>query len=401
MKLNKLFLCSLSLSTLLVAENIDTRFNYFGNISGSKLSEKGYTLNNYSHDNVDNDLSLTPYTKLGAQLSLFYQDYTLTAQALTRKNHEKYTGELTWFDIKYDFNNSTSLKVGRIQATMLLNSDSIDIDYIHLWAKAPDEVYRISGINTFDGIELRYKNLYKDYDYNIVFTPYAKSKKNINTTENTESEAILDNVSILRLNIEKDALIIQGSYARGDIHMPNDGKDLYTLQNALEAYGNDGSRFSFEHKKLTVWTIGLKYEYDDFIFHSEYAKMDTTSLLANTSAYFMLFGYRYNNFTPFYIYARSKADKDHFDTSDIVGTTALINSANNVLYSTNSSQITSSIGIRYDYKPGIALTAQIDRVKTSNYGTQGNLNRRGILEYELGKDNEPIYMYIMGLSFAF
>ena len=286
MKLNKFILSSFLITSFALAqESLEMRFNYFGNIQVSKINDDKYTLNNYNHDNVDGQTSFTPYSKLGGQVSLLYDKYTFTAQGLLRKNHGKYHPDLTWFNAKYDVNRNLSFKVGRIQTTTLLNSDSIDIDYIHLWSKPPDAVYRILGINTFDGIEFSYKNYINDYDYNFVFTPYAKSKKDINGTSHSQVRATIDNAMNIKFNVEKGPYTLQGSYTRSNVDIP-DTTDLIGLQTALSAFGNDASRFSYENKKIKVWTVGLKYDDGDFIFNSEYARMDTTSLLPSMSTYF-------------------------------------------------------------------------------------------------------------------
>jgi hypothetical protein len=402
LKLTKIIIGSCILvSTVFSKNDVDTRFNYFGNIAASKLSQDGYSLNNYDYDNVDENIGFSSYSKIGAQLSVLYNNYTFTAQALSRKNHDEYDTELTWFNAKYDFNNNFSLKVGRIHTSVLLNSNSIDIDYVHLWAKAPDEVYRLQGINTLDGIELTYKNYVGEYDYTVVFTPYAKSTTNLNTSEDTIEEAILDNGSFLKVSVEKDDLLLQASYAKADLNLPSEDSSLIALRDALSSYGNDVSRFSYADKKFTAWTVGLKYDSENYIINSEYARIDINSLLPDMSTYFVLLGYRYNNMTPFYIYARNNADKEHFNTSGIVGPDALKNNLDSLLYSTNTSQKTSSIGVRYDYKPGIAITAQIDRTSVLNYGKKGSLSKRGILGYDLDAENKTVYLYTLGVSFAF
>ena len=404
MKLNRLILAFfLTVSFAVAQEDLDVRFNYFGNVQASKLSNSKYTLNNYNHDNVDNDTSFSPYSKIGGQVSLLYDDYTFTAQGLARRNHSEYDAELTWFNAKYDFNENISMKIGRIQTTTLLNSDSIDIDYVHLWSKPPDDVYRILGISTFDGIELSYKNYFDEYDYNIVFTPYAQAEKDLNDSADTQTKAIIDNAMNLKFNLENGPYTFQGSYTKSDVDLPYADAQLIGLQKALSGapFYNDMSRFSYVDKVIKVWTVGLKYDDGDFIFNSEYARMDTTSLLPSMTTYFALVGYRYNKYTPFFMYARNKADKAHFDTSNISGPDELKKALDDVLYSTDTSQKTLSVGLRYDVKPGIAVTAQVDKMSTSSNGVEGSINKRGILEYELGAERKPVYMYTIGVSFAF
>lgn len=75
---------------------------------------------------------------------------------------------------------------------------------------------------------------------------------------------------------------------------------------------------------------------------------------------------------------------------------------------TNYTQKTKSIGLRYDIKPGLAFKTQIDKIETKNYGTisnttktQSGYERRGILARFVGVADEPVYVYSVGISFAF
>lgn len=412
MKLIKIILTTSLLFSSISADDIETRFNYFGNIMASKLTQDGYSIRNYNNDDVNSKASFNPYSKLGGQITAFKDKYTFTGQALVHKNHDKYESELTWLNLKYDINSDLTLRAGRIQTTLLLSSDSLNIDYIQLWAKAPDEVYRIMAIKSYDGAEIIYKDSYNDYEYTLTLTPHAEMDTKINTDHNTTTDAILTKARAIKFQVEKDNIVLQGSYTKANLDLPESNAFDGIVQALAAVNGNDMYRYSYRKKDFSVITLGLNYKYDNFLFNSEVARIEIQSLLPDMTTYYLMAGYKFDKLTPFIIYAQNLNDKEHFDTSDVktnsATTAAQKEMLNDILYSTNTSQTTSSIGFRYDYKPGIAVKGQVDRITTSNYGStsQSTVNllgyeRQGILARDAGTDDKAIYAITLGVNFAF
>ena len=87
------------ISTLACSSNYETSLNYFGNVMASKLNKNGFTSNNYNYDNVDNDTSFSPYSKLGGQVSIYNDKYKFTSQAITYRNHHEYKAKFTWLNV--------------------------------------------------------------------------------------------------------------------------------------------------------------------------------------------------------------------------------------------------------------------------------------------------------------
>ena len=413
MKKNSLlYLCTfMAVSTF--ANEYETSFNYFGNVMASKINKEGYTLNHYNHSNVDDQLSFSPYSKLGGQVSIYDSQYKFTTQAIGYRNHDEYKAKITWLNLNYDYDENLAFRAGRMQSNLLINADSLHIDYIHTMAHTPDELYRIIAVEHYDGVEITYKNFINDtFDYTLSIAPYGKSDQKINTTYNSQERIKLKDINAIRLNITNDDDIeIQTSYAKLKSTL-DDSSALKSIVNGLEAYGNDMSSYGYENKTTQIFTLGLNYNYEEFRFNSEIMRYETESMNPDTTAYYMMLGYVYNEFTPYIAYSESKNDKEHFDTSNINAPDAtsqsLKTSLDDLLYLTNYSQKTKSIGLRYDIKPGLAFKTQIDEVKTINYGsissstvTSSGYERRGILGRFTGTKDQTVYIYTMGLSFAF
>ena len=411
MNLNKILFCIMLISSLVSADNIRTNFNYFGNISAAKLNSKGYDLNNYNHDSVDDNLNFSPYSKFGGQLSVSYDDFTFTAQGLIRKERGEYKPELTWFNVKYDVNDNYSVRLGRIQTKAFLHSESIDLDYLHLWAKPPVEVYRLMPIRTYHGVELTYDTTFDEYSFNISVVPFGCYESNIYGTKNTKTSLELDNSHSISITLEDDNFLYKASYSSSDTDLPDD-PSMQTIMNGLSAYGHDVSRFSYQNRTGKSASLGLQYRGDNLVIDTEIARFKSTSLLPSSKAAYMIAGYKIDKFTPFIMFAKNKNDKIYFDTSSIntidATSTALKRALDDSLYLNNYSQSTTSIGMRYDIDIGLAFKVQIDRIESSNYGSitsstvlNTGYEKVGVLSRDAGTQDKPIYACTLGLSFAY
>ena len=400
-------------------EQTSYRVNYFGNIMTSTIDEDA-KINNYLHDSVDNKFSFTPYTKFGAQLNVEVNDnWFFKSQALAQKNLGKNEIELSWINGKYRYDDNFSIQFGRIPSEMLLHTNGLDIDYLHLWSKEPDEVYRIIGFNRYDGVQFSYNFENNGNNYNLSFVPKAIIKKELNkNVYDVRGNLLKEQVSIesnnakeLKATIENDNYFFKLSYISLNINLPYEVAEFTQLKNSLQNAGYDMSKYSNFNKDVEIFTAGLKYDDGLNILSTEFVNMHSELLnSASVKAYYAMIGRKFGKFTPYYMFARNKNDSEHFYANEINSTNPAVLVAKqrleNVLYSTNLSQQTHSLGLRYDFKPGIALKMQIDQTKVKNYGNYiefdgSNLYRQGIVEYSLQNDIKKIYQYTIGVSFAF
>ena len=409
MKVNNILLaCLLSISSLLADNDFETSFNYFGNLSASKLNSSGFDLNDYSHDSVDDDLSLTPYSKAGVQLSYYNDYFTFTAQGLVRKNHDSYRGELTWLNVKYDINDDFAIRLGRIQTKVLLNSESLDIDYLHVWAKPPVEVYRLMPIRTYNGLELTYDTTFDAYNFNVSLVTFATYSGKINATKNVENAIDIKDASSLTFTLESENTIYKASYSRSNADI-DDTASTIAIVNALSAEGNDMSRYTFNERTIEVASLGIQYRKDNFLLDTEIAHSESNGLLPSSTGAYMMLGYQVNKFTPFIMYAENKNDKDYYDTSAIqTATPATKVALDDTLYLANFSQATSTVGMRYDVKTGMAFKAQVDRITSTNYGSisssgvsSSGYEKVGVLSRDAGTADKAIYALTVSFSFAY
>ncbi len=132
--------------------------------------------------------------------------------------------------------------------------------------------------------------------------------------------------------------------------------------------------------KMSALSLGLNYDPGNWFVMSEFVAFQSEGFLTNSKSWYSTVGYRWGAFTPFFSYASTKADIPNEAgitsvTGDLMldGTaTALSGAVNTSLNSINGSQATTSVGIRWDAMPNVAVKAQYDRIKLGS-GSSGRL----------------------------
>lgn len=390
------------------ASEFEYKFNYFGNVMASKLDNSNYTQNHYFEDNIDNTVRISPHTRLGAQATIYDDNLLFMVQAVTSKNHDKYELYVPWLNAKYNITDDFAITAGRIQTPFFLNSETRHIDYLQLWTKPPEELYRIMSVRSYDGVRLSYDTeIFDDYALNVEAIPYGKRELTINTSKDKDLDGSMEDLHTLVASISSENTIFKATYTNTVIFTEKDATQLNTALAILKADGNDVSKYIITDIDTKMITLALKYDDEKIVAQVELARIDNESLYPSRTTGYVLFGYKFNRFTTYVIYSEEKDDKEHFDTSKIV-TSNLVSAAvkielDKLLYKTNTSQVTKSVGLNYTVDTGIVLKGQIDKTALSFYGdNHGDIsNSTGTLAKDAGASLEDVYTYTISLSFAF
>ncbi|MEO1954166.1 MAG: hypothetical protein ABGW74_05635 [Campylobacterales bacterium] len=403
MRLINFIIMVVFVTSSLLADNFDTSFNYFGNLTASSLNKDKFYIKGYQVDDVQDYFELSTYSKLGLQTMIYNDKFTFVAQAVTHYVDDSLNLDLTWLNAKYKINHDFSIRAGRIQSAMFLNSDVRDVDYVNTWAIEPNAFYTMLPMRYYDGLEISYEKVIEDYYINITIAPYGKVTADIDDMVSGSTLDVSD-MHMVSLVISNNDFKFKTSYAQVNMDIPIYDVNYHNTIETLEDEGNDMSKYNYIDKKISFLTLGLEYNYENYSFLTEIAKRDSVSLLPDTIAYYTMLSYRYDKFIPFIMYSSNNNDSSHFDTSNI---TDITNSAKieleKILYQTNDSQKTFSIGFRYDLKTGIALKFQVDKIVIKNYGTDYSdiIKRLGYTQIDAGVKDDNVYQTTIGLSFAF
>lgn len=415
MKLNNIIVSGLLTTSFLFASDLETHFNYFGDVTLNTLDKSGYAYRHFGSDDIENEVDYQSYSKLGGQITLTKDAFDFVAQATLKRYENDFDSKMNWLNLKYSYENF-AIRAGKMQLPLFLNSNSLDISYVHLWAKAPIEVYGIFPIKSYNGMELLYqKSFANDIYFDMQVTPFGSIKEDVDLIDSFGSvEGELKDIRNVMMSLDINNFSFKSTYTQGKINISSQGTGIDTLTSTLRQFGFSSlaDKYSFENTKLEFLSFGIDYDNDTFILKSEISKMKSESFLPNVLSYYALAGYRIGRWTPFMMYAENQNEKEHY-TEDglvtnstnpvVIGSIAQIKAGlEQELYKMNSSQKTSSVGFRYDYKKGIAFKFQTDRITTTDYGTPSpDRATKGFLARDAGIEDEPVYLYTASLVFAF
>ena len=109
-------------------------------------------------------LQFSPESKLGLQgtMTLPNPNFSLTAQAVARGSLNGNIN-LEWLYGSYQFNESTTVQVGRKRLPIFYYSDSQDIGFALPWTHLPPQVYGWEAVN-YNGISVQHRAQLGDWD---------------------------------------------------------------------------------------------------------------------------------------------------------------------------------------------------------------------------------------------
>lgn len=405
LKIYKLNLIAITLSSLLIAEMSEYSINYFGNLSGALLNRDDLYLTKQDSGKLYNDVDLYFYSKVGAQLSLYSNNFEFYLQGLSYVYDGKPQLDLTLLNGKYRFNDNLSFRAGRLPINLFLSTESINIDYLYTWAKAPFAIYEILPFEYFDGVDIIYQRYFGDLFLKATLVPYGYSSKDINfiffVDQNRETE--LNYIQMLKLVFEYQNFEFKTIFAKAKATIPPSNSGLTLMRRELSSRGYSEVAESYEWKDRVGYfnSIGVNYDNGTLFFNSEFVAIRGDTLLPDINSYYVMSGYRYDLFSPYIMYSVLDADRDDSVETRLNGSQSSVvqyidSQLNRELSKLHFDFNTISIGLRYELFIGMALKLQIDRI----IGLESS--REGFLNFDEGASTkEPTYQFIFGLSFAF
>jgi hypothetical protein len=136
-------------------------------------------------------------------------------------------------------------------------------------------------------------------------------------------------------------------------------------------------------------------DYNNIVGQAEYAKRKTdTRLVQDTSSWYVMLGYRYGKFVPYYMHGDVKQDsRRSFETLPTTGPLAPLSAAVNGAIKSGL-QSTNAIGLRWDFYKSAAFKIQMDRIKTRD-GSGYFVNAKP------GFAGSTVNVYAAGIDFVF
>ncbi len=354
-------------------------------------------------------LSFTDETNIGMQFSLEYSKIKGVVQFVGRNRvHDDFKHLIGYAYLDYTLSDSFTLRGGKIPFEHYLNSDTRAVGYTRLTVRPIPEFYTLLFTESFNGINLKYKTaLDTGWFWAAVF---GGSQGAYLPTEETYAHSYsYDPLAGAVFTWETLSGKLTASYMWAAIRgfsgkypefssywkmMPRDiFPDAHIMTEAFEADGSDIHYFS----------LGVSKDIDSWRLQSEvnYVLFPAIGDMEMFSGYVSA-GYQIGKWTPYLVLAGSSTQKN--DVRLEAASLAILpeEAQKAVLVSTETfnniaaNQVSMGVGLRWDFKPGMALTCEWNHYRVDEHGT---LLWRDISDE--AQDGGNVNVVSLSLDFAF
>jgi hypothetical protein len=325
---------------------------------------------------VDSNLGLQADYSVNSWLSV-------TGQGLVRKDGEdNYGAELTWGFAKAKVSDDVSVRVGRLVLPTFMISEYRNVGYANTFLRPPSEMYSQVPLNSVDGADLTWQHSYAD---TTITAQLALGRSKTSLSSGIDAE--LGRLRALTVTAEHGPFTLR--VGRTETRLTVDAPQFNSLVASLNTAGNnfkiaqlnDMARLVDNHKKKGSFTsAGLGMDWNNIIAQTEYAKRKIDTASGSTDSWYVLGGYRFGKFLPYYSHAKLSVSSDFANTvpaacpaGSPAACTPTVRALRGALESlrtgtNNGAQSTDSIGLRWDFMSSADIKFQVDRVKPDPKG---------------------------------
>lgn len=361
-------------------------YNGFGSLGGvySDENEADFVANSLVQPDgagYTDDWHFGVDTRLGGQVNAqFSEKLSGVLQVVSQRHYDNsWRPEVEWANLKYQFNDDISVRIGRTVAAAFMVSDTRLVGYANLWVRPPVELYAMVPITNIDGIDGSFKTRFGEA---LNTTQLAFGRNSFKTPNDVKIEA--KNAWIFSNTLEVGRAIFRLGYIAVDVDLKSSG--LQMLIGGYDALGDTLSlfpglepaatqahglarRYEGEGKALEIYSAGLRYEPDEWLLLAEWGEISDFSVFPKTDAWYVTVGRRMGSFTPYITHARVNSDSpdDGLSTAGLpeplaTGGAMLNAGLEAVLTQGVTSQKSVSLGVRWDMLSSVALKAQVQRI---------------------------------------
>lgn len=320
----------------------------------------------------DDKFSFKPRSVAGLQFDYTVNEATdfvvqVTAEALTN-----WDTEFDWAFFRYKLMPNVSVRAGRMRTPGFMLSDYVKVGYAYPWISPPSEVYG-GADQPMDGLDLSYKGSLSD-SWSFFVRPY------IGGIDSNDGATVDDMVGLI-LSTSSETLTLSAGYRTGK---PNFAQD-YVFEDAIDQIyaGLNGAGISavrpadsrMDGRRVGFYSVGVTYDDGSLLVMGEYTgySWEDATILPDVVGSYLTVGWRFGKVMPHLTFSKMRTEEDEiYDfpsvTAPVVGDIDPINDflATNL----NTDQETWTLGVRWDFRPNVALKAEWQRIGGFN-GTSG------------------------------
>lgn len=328
--------------------------------------------------------------RLGAQLTFnASEQLSLITQVLVRRNGlDEVRNQTTWLYARWRPSEHWEARLGRIRQPLFLITEEFDVGYALPWVRPPVELYSLAGESNFiDGAQLRYQAPLGDYTLRLEghYGRVELDRAPLYELQNPYNSG-------LAVTLTDGSLTLRGSLLQAHTQLDSPRRqqvvDLIAAQDPGVAEDYDTT----DIPRQRYANLGLRYEDGDWLVMAEYVRLWLENpSMPDKQAYYLTLGHTFGDFTPYATYARQEliSSVNEYRLSGVPAS-----AANALLSASNSEQHSYSLGVRWDFSPGMALKGQVDQVyqRAGAYGLQN-------AQLEAGREHFSVTSIVLDWAF--
>ena len=321
--------------------------------------------------------------RIGLQFSApINEKITATGQLLAKGNNA-YNVEAEWAYLTYSATDSIDVRVGRLRSPFYPYSDFLDVGYAYPWITPPDTVYRFS-FSTVEGLDLLYRGYAGSWDYTAQVY-YGRLTDEL-TLGGEGVDADLSNFGGANISFNRDWLTLRASYNRADFDIDSPAaldELLFALSDPTSPaaplpgfpFNDVIAALAMEDEVGQFLGVSAQIDYNDWLLNAEYTELlvDDQSLISDDSAYYVMFGRRFDEITLHATYSAAESDIDESIVESIPAGPgdSLRASVLSAIPNTDTEVIT--LGVRYDFAPATAFKFEVSDIQFNTTDADGTL----------------------------
>ena len=360
------------------------RLSGFGTVGVSRTNnDQAYFNYPGQGGGADRSASFDPDTKLGLQGTYKLTDtVSATAQLLTKyRATGEYAPQVEWAFAKWQATPAATIRVGRIGAPFFMVSDFRDVGYANTTVRPPLDVYGQVPVSFTDGGDASYQATIGSATLTgTLWGGQTKAKyASALRSSGTDLDPVLAKVrNQVGLNFQAEfdgGYTLRFGHSQGKLSVET--SSLGTLRSGLSGVLAGGlgagpqalanqmlNDVTTTGQKATFTGLGASMDRDNIVLATEYTwRSVEKGSVADTTGWYVLGGYRFGTVLPYVVVSRLKVDDVNASLNpQAAALGAAYRGAQGLINSGKVAQNTLSVGARWDFRSGMALKAQFDRV---------------------------------------
>lgn len=392
------------------------KVNGYLSFVGTGTDQEGGTYGGVSRDDTD----LETLSRAGLQLEFRLGDDTRFVTQLLSRGESNWQTSAEWAFLAHEVSASTTVRAGRLRLPLFLYSETLDVGYTQPWVSGPAEMYGILQFSSYEGVDLIYRFTGAGADWSV--QPYFGYAK-LGSAEGYATEARGDELHGIDVTATWGDLTVRAGYFGSRLNIPDFSlakvayainesvrdniadtaatgaatgatagcvlgysvckgiyDSTYDATYAIVAAGLPDPDLTVSDTPTRYWSFGARYDNGQLLLLTEYTGSKVEGYFTDLTSCYGTAGYRFGRWMPHLTFSHLRVDDPEertfpgalWDPDGPGPAPAVASPAGAFIASAFAlDQRSWTVGVRYDWRPGLALKAEASRVGDFTPGSSG------------------------------